>query len=175
MNFCRIRDIQDPRLERCRRHYRNSFPYHEQREEASQASIMTDEEYFFQLLLDGEEEVGAILCWETAEFIYVEHFYIYPEFRGNGYGSAALKMLHIHEKTVILEIDPPEDAVSIRRKMFYERCGFVSNPYSHIHPPYHKECAGHELVVMSYPESLTQSEYDSFYRYLTDRVMAGAY
>lgn len=30
------------------------------------------------------------------------------------------------KKTVILEIDPPNDEVSVRRKAFYERAGYKS-------------------------------------------------
>ena len=35
------------------------------------------------------------------------------------------------------EIDPPTGDISRRRKGFYERGGFVENPYPHIRPPYH--------------------------------------
>ena len=40
---------------------------------------------------------------------------------------------------MVLEIDPPEDPVSRRRKGFYEGLGLVSNPWPHIHPPYRLE------------------------------------
>lgn len=36
----------------------------------------------------------------------------------------ALALLAADGLPVILEIDPPVDAVSIRRKGFYQRCGF---------------------------------------------------
>ena len=62
-------------------------------------------------------------------------------------------------KTVILEIDPPKDEVSIRRKQFYERNSFIENPYFHIHPPYHKENQGHELLIMSSPIQITEEIY----------------
>ena len=59
----------------------------------------------------------------------------------------------------------------MRRKAFYERCGFVENPYPHIHPAYHRDHAGHELVVMSFPKMLKAEEYEHFHRYLQDIVM----
>ena len=73
-------------------------------------------------------------------------------------------------KPVILEIDPPVDSASQRRKAFYERCGFAENPY-HVHPPYRRGSRGHELVVMSWLGLIAQPLYDSFARYLQQRVM----
>ena len=46
--------------------------------------------------------------------------------RGRGYGAQALSLLGERKKTVILEIDPPNDEVSARRKAFYERAGYKS-------------------------------------------------
>jgi hypothetical protein len=42
---------------------------------------------------------------------------------------------------VILEIDPPVDSFSIRRKDFYLRLGFHENNYQHYHPAYRKQNA----------------------------------
>lgn len=51
-------------------------------------------------------------------------------------------------KTIILEIDPLVDDASVRRKGFYERCGYVANAFAHVHPPYQAANRGHELIVM---------------------------
>lgn len=151
--------------------YRVSFPHHEQREPASQIKILDDEEYHFYLLYDEDLFVGLALCWETETYIYVEHFCILPELRNKTYGEKGLALLGRKGKTVILEIDPPVDAISLRRKGFYERCGFVANPYPHVHPPYHEGNSGHELVVMSCPMAISQEEYDRFNHHLVHRVM----
>ena len=76
---------------------------------------------------------------------------------------------------LILEIDPPVDDISIRRKGFYERCGFVENLYSHTHPPYHVGNHGHDFVIMSSPKMLTPNEYDVFFSFLENTVMKNAY
>ena len=96
----------------------------------------------------------------------------YPKREIKKYGQKALEKLDEKGKCVILEIDPPKDEVSIRRKHFYERCGFVENPFSHVHPPYHKGYSGHELVVMTSPEKITEETYDSFKEYLDGKVMS---
>lgn len=151
--------------------YRSSFPFHEQREDGSQRRIMGNGEYEFYLIYEERAWVGLLLCWETADFIYVEHFCILPEMRGRGCGGKALELLHQRGKQVILEIDPPEDEVSIHRKAFYERAGYRANSFAHIHPPYHEGFQGHRLVVMSHPAALSAEEYGSFNEYLKDTVM----
>lgn len=117
---------------------------------------------------------APVQYWEIGGFYYIEHFYIehfciLPELRNRHYGQRALELLQ--PMPLILEIDPPVDAVSVRRKGFYERCGFVENPYAHVHPPYHKGNHGHDLVVLSRPAVLTQAEYDRFRKYLDTVVM----
>ena len=153
--------------------YRGSFPAHELREEPSQTEILSNPAYHFDLIFDGDEFVGEVLYWETAGFFYIEHFCILPEMRNRHYGQRALELLH--DTPLILEIDPPVDDISVRRKGFYERCGFVENSYRHIHPPYHRNNKGHDLVVMSRPRMLTQAEYDAFYACLRDVVMKDAW
>ena len=171
MHFERLTSADDPRFSAAMEGYAVSFPPHEQREPASQRTIMTDPTYRFNLIYDGGAPVGAMLCWETETFIYVEHFFILPHLRGHACGSRALALLGGRGKTVILEIDPPVDPVSQRRQQFYERAGYQANPYPHIHPPYRTEYAGHPLVVMSWPEGLSEQEYDCFYQYLKQTVM----
>ena len=171
MNFLRITNMDDIRIRKSLIEYHSSFPHHEQRELKSQTTIMADNDYHFLLAFDGSEEIGAILYWENENFIYVEHFFIYSNFRRHQYGSRILNEISAQGKIVILEIDPPQDTVSIRRKSFYENNGFCVNLYTHIHPPYHKGNGGHMLTVMSYPRAITVSEYKSFKCYLEMRVM----
>lgn len=172
MNFERLRTSEDAVYSKAMELYRISFPFHEQRKPSSQIEILGNEEYQFNLIYDDSVLVGMILCWETESFIYVEHFCILPEMRNKKYGQRALELLNQRGKKVILEIDPPIDAVSIHRKAFYERVRYKANDFWHIHPPYHEEFSGHQLVVMSYPERLSKIEYDEFDRYLKNTVMS---
>lgn len=171
MRFERLTSPKHPLYPAAMALYGLSFPPHEQRETASQERILGDEAYYFTLIHDADAFVGLILYWETQDFLYVEHFCILPEMRSRRYGQRALELLNRQGKTVILEIDPPVDSVSIRRKGFYERCGFVENPYPHTHPPYHPGNAGHDLMILSCPYSLSQAQYDMFRQYLEKRVM----
>ena len=175
MRLERLTDKNHPMYHNALALYSISFPDYEQRERTSQDKILKDDEYHFDLIDDGEAFIGLALYWETECFIYVEHFCILPEMRNKGYGKNVLGLLGKKGKKVILEIDPPVDDISIRRKGFYERCGFAENPYPHVHPPYHQGNAGHDLVIMSFPEEIELSEYVHFKDYLECRVMKDAF
>lgn len=173
MKFKRLTTSSGEAYEKAMELYRISFPVHEQRLPASQAGVMGTEAYHFDLIYDGETWVGLLLSWETAEFFYVEHFCIRPEMRGRQYGQRALELLNGRGKRVILEIDPPVDEVSVRRKAFYERAGYRENGFSHVHPPYREGFEGHKLVVMSHSGPLSAAEYGAFRDYLDLVVMGG--
>lgn len=171
MKFIRLLSKDDKMFNDAIMLYRKSFPYHEQREIESQKEILSDKEYNFDLIYDNDNFVGIILYWETLNYIYIEHFCIEPNMRNKKYGENALELLKKKNKTMILEIDQPIDEISIRRKLFYTRVGYKENTFNHIHPPYSKFNKGHSLLVMSYPDFLTQVEYNNFNSYLKNRVM----
>ena len=175
LHFERVTNQMHPMYQRALELYQHSFPYHEQREAPSQAAILQNDAYHFDLIYDAETFIGLVLYWEFAGLRYTEHFCILPEMRNRQYGKRVLALLQEKGNTQILEIDPPVDEISIRRKGFYERCGFVENPYPHVHPPYHGGNQGHELVVMSSPARISQSEYDTFFAYLKDNIMKDAF
>ena len=135
MHLERLTDIQDGRYDTAMALYAESFPPHEQRQIASQEAILRDKRYRFELVFDGVEWVGLLLCWETKDFIYVEHFCIFPELRNRHYGQRTLSLLQQSGKTIVLEN------------------------------------SGHRLVVLSFPKALTETAYQSFYKFLQDVVM----
>lgn len=175
LHFERLTDTMHPLYEKAIELYRISFPYHEQRETPSRKRILNDEAYHFNMIFDEKTFVGMILYWETEDFLYVEHFCILPEMRGKKYGQTTLSILAEVGKPIILEIDPPKSEISRRRKAFYERCGFVENPYPHMQLPYHRGCEGTPLVIMTYPTVIDPQAYDAFHTYLQDHVMACAF
>ncbi len=172
MRFERLTSANDDMFLKAMDLYWSSFPLKEQREYQSQCSIMDEADYRFELIYEGEEFVGILLCWEAEMFSYVEHFCILREKRGQGLGACALELLKDEGKPIILEIDPPVNEISRRRKLFYERNGFVANDWEHVHPSYHVMFPGNPLVVMSFPEELSEAEYRTFDGYLNARVMA---
>ena len=170
MKLVRIKNSGHEKFPEATALYAASFPLHERREDESQRAVLDDEEYHFNLLFEGETFLGLLLCWETERFIYVEHFCILPEMRGKDYGGRALALLSKMGRSVILEIDPPEDDISIRvctdhikSAMFMIADGVI--------PSYRRGFDGHRLVVMSSPAPLSDDGYKDFFRYLCERVM----
>lgn len=171
MEFVRLSSPDHELYPRAMELYRLSFPPHEQREPRSQGRILGESAYHFDLIWDGPRFLGLMLYWEAPDFLYVEHFCIDPDARGQGLGEQALALLARKGKTVVLEIDPPVDPLSRRREGFYQRSGYHANGFPHVHPPYHPNTPGHTLVVMSYPRPLSEEGYARFDAYLKGTVM----
>ena len=174
MHLERITFPEHPLFQQAMALYQLSFPPHEQREMPSQQAIMRHPAYHFDAICQDGMFIGEALSLKIGDFRYIEHFCILPEMRNKRYGQRALALL-LQAHSLMLEIDPPIDEISLRRKGFYERCGFAANPFPHVHPPYHPGNHGHALVVMSAPAPLTQKDYDAFNRYLQDEIMKDAF
>lgn len=152
--------------------YRDSFPLHEQRQEQHQQAKMLDPNFHCQIFRQNGKILGFIFWWECNELVYIEHFAINPALRGQNYGSHLLATFcKTVGRNVILEIDPPEDEVSIRRLRFYQTLGFCLNDYPHVHPAYQPSYEGHVLRVLSHPNPLSNNEYNKFKRLLEVQVM----
>ena len=118
----------------------------------------------------GDEFIGILFHWNAGDYRYVEHLAVSPRLRGQNMGSKDLAAF-CQGRRVILEIDPPEDEISVRRQHFYQRLGFVANPYAYIHPSFRRPFHPHRLVLMSYPEALTYEEARGFADFIRERVL----
>lgn len=151
--------------------YEESFPACERWDAASYDRALADPAFEADAIhLDGAV-AGLLFHWTTDHFHYVEHLAVSPRLRGQHLGSRALEAF-CRDRRVILEIDPPEDGISIRRLHFYERLGFVANPYDYIHPSYRAPFHPHRLVLMSRPEPLTDDEVRRFADFIREHVLS---
>lgn len=151
--------------------YRNSFPIHEQRLLDNQIDAMSEKGFKCEAIYDEKNFVGIIFHWVNEDYSYVEHYAIYHKCRGNNVGSRALIAFCKRFKSVILEIDPPVDEISIRREKFYVRLGFKLNKYKHFHPPYRKGYSPHKLILLSYPGEINEDQYNRFSVLLNEKIM----
>ena len=152
MKVERITQINHPLYKTAMDLYHISFPYHEQREALSQSLILENRNYHFDVFFDQNQFIGEALYWEIEDYLYIKHLCVNPDMRNKHYGQQILNLLQVNQ--LILEINPTIDEISRRKKSFYERCGFMENPYHHVHPSYHHDYSGHELIVMSSPKKL---------------------
>ena len=170
--FERIEDKTHPYFEEAFSLYEKSFPVFERRAKYDQISALTDSEYHFIIIKKEQGDLlGILLTWHTENFIYIEHFAITPLARGKSIGTRTLKYLRkVSDKTILLEIDPPVDKISIKRKVFYQRVGFIQSDKTYFHTSYRDETEPHQLMIMSYP-ALTEDVYTSFQESLSNQIM----
>lgn len=131
--------------------YTSSFPLDEQRPTASIAQLLTSEERFTAMVLldDASHHMGILTTWQFSTFIYIEHFALAPHMRSKGFGTLALQTFIQHNTLpIILEVEPPTDALTQRRVNFYERCGLRLYDYPYIQPPYTPELSEVPLRLM---------------------------
>ena len=107
-----------------------------------------------------EKNVGYLILWELSEFIFVEHFEIFSQFRGQNFGSEVLAYLIQKHGELILETEPVElNTIAERRVKFYERNGFSILKKDYIQPSYGDGKNALNLFLMGTfsPEDLEKS------------------
>lgn len=171
MEFKRIVSKDDKYFSKMISIYNYSFPEFEKRTLVNQIEVLNDESYKCIVVCENNILVGIILYWDFENYKYVEHLAIDKDLRGKSYGSKILKEFCNDNKTIILEIDPPIDEVSVKRLKFYNKLGFVMQEFNHIHPPYRLGYEGHKLKVLSFNRELSKSEYYEFNDFLKNRIM----
>ncbi len=168
----RIVDKAEKEFEKAYEIYQMSFPEHERRSKSDQINCICDKDHHLTAILSDENEVvGLVSFWKTAKFLYIEHFAIHESQRGKSLGTKVLqKLINESDLPIILEIEPPTDEMSKKRKSFYERLGFFMHDYVFIHPAFQKNQPKHQLMIMSNPK-IDDDTYFSFLSYLNEVVL----
>lgn len=139
-----------------------AFPYEERRDYIDQKECLGKKHFNFFEIFDGEAPAGFVTPWVFDEFVYIEHLAIDEDKRSGGYGSKAVeKIKEFYKKPVILEAEVPDTEQQIKRIRFYERLGFKVNEYAYLQPSYHAG-EGVPLMILSYPNLLSQEEFNHF-------------
>jgi ribosomal protein S18 acetylase RimI-like enzyme len=151
---------------------RESFPSIERRSFEDQKKLLFEDSYNIVLDKDEKENIIAIMSiWEFSGFNFIEHFAVDSRMRGNGRGTSILKnYLNKCDKPIFLEVEPPENDISMRRIEFYKRLGFHLNSFEYLQPPLQKKHDFLPLMVMSYPRSVDNIEFTDFKNIVYDKV-----
>lgn len=151
--------------------YEKSFPVAERRKADDHLRANTDDRFFPLSAWDGKQLIGLMFFWEWGSYRYLEHLAVNPELIGRGYGSQLLRHLRDSEHTIILEIDPLNNELSVRRLQFYERAGYTLTPFRFVHLPYRKDGQEQELLILSYPEMINNRQHNDFLRFVNEVVI----
>lgn len=170
MQFVKITTPEHPGFEPTWELYEKSFPLAEQRKRKDHLRTCKDALFHPISVFDAEEFIGFVFYWEWDNYRYVEYLAVSSSIRGRGYGSQILKHLCDGTHTIILEIDPLINELSVRRLQFYERVGFTLTPFRFMHLPYRLESEAQELLILSYPKMITREQHRSFFDFLNVRV-----
>lgn len=139
-----------------------AFPLQERRDISDQKECLNNKFFKFSEIFDNETAVGFIALWVFPEFVFIEHIAIDDNKRAGGYGSKTIELVKkVYKKPIILEAEAPETEQQIKRIRFYDRLGFKVNSYEYEQPSYHGG-EGVPLKILSYPELISQEEFDLF-------------
>lgn len=171
MEFLRIEPSDKKRWNQVWDLYESSFPAAERRKLDDHIRAFDDPLFFPLSAWEGAQLVGILFYWEWDSYRYLEYLAVNDNLRGQGFGSELLRHLRDSDHTIILEIDPLSNELSVRRLQFYERAGFTLTPYRFMHLPYRLEAQSQELLILSYPKMITKAQHNDFLDFLGEKVI----
>jgi len=169
MEYIHVTACDDFRAVNIYESYCSTFPENERRCEKQYRALFQHPKVKVCSLLDELQNVGYMICWTLTDFVFIEHFEIFPEYRNRQYGSQIMADLFRDYSKIVLEIEPEDCGVdAARRLQFYERNGFHVIDKLYVQPPYdaNKEPLDLWLLANWQPEdieSLKEEIYDVVY------------
>jgi ribosomal protein S18 acetylase RimI-like enzyme len=163
MKLIRLKQISDNYFQKAWKLYEDAFPIEERRLLDVQSNILQNDSYHFDVLIDNDQFTGFILWWDFDTHRYIDHFATALEQRNKGIGKLILnKFIDSNNKSIILEVELPTSNINERRIKFYERVGFKLNQHHYEIPPIKEDQSPLQLLVMSYPNMISEKEVNLF-------------
>lgn len=129
--------------------------------------VFRNENYTVYHILVQDERVGFLCVWKLPRFTFLEHFVVYEQYRGRGYGGQALELLKDRSEMLVLECEPPEEPDQKRRWNFYVNHGMIGNEPDYWQPSYREDGQRCYLKLMS---SCEPASFDDVVRELYTEV-----
>ncbi len=149
-----------------------SFPLDERRTMEGQRALLKNPCY----RLYGYRRDGMLAAffavWELENLAFIEHFAVDGRCRNGGLGAGLLQeLLQGLGVQTVLEVEPPDYEMAVRRIHFYERNGFVLNPYEdYVQPALSEEAKDLPLRIMTYPSGVSREGYEGIRQQLYRKV-----
>lgn len=118
--------------------YTEAFPEEERRIISDLATLVEQESrmHFNVIRFDGEL-AGLCIYWNFGEFFYLEHLAVYAHLRNKKIGQQVLNWLEENLQGLrILEAEPADEEMAIRRVNYYKRNGYEVRKTDYIQPSY---------------------------------------
>jgi ribosomal protein S18 acetylase RimI-like enzyme len=140
----------------------DSFPRAEFRSRDKEFDLLNQMNFTILSRYDqsGKTLEGFIAEWAFHDFLFIEHFAVQSSLRGHGVGSRMLKeYLENADKPVLIEVETPTTDLAERRIHFYERLGFTLSEFGYIQPDLQQTGERVLLLMMQYPNPLTEQDF----------------
>lgn len=149
-----------------------SFPIDERRTQKGQEQILEHAYYELYGYRKDKVLVAFFAVWKMEDLAFIEHFAVDKRYRNGGIGAALLQeLLKILAIPTVLEVERPESELPQRRIHFYERNGFVLNPYDdYVQPALSDEGKELPLMIMTYPRGVSREQYEQIRDTLYEKV-----
>lgn len=130
-------NISDEEKSKIYHSYCLSFPEDERRDRDNFYQLFNNSNAETLLISENKTYIGYLIIWHFNDFVFVEIFEVFKEFRGKNLGSKILSVLAEKYPFLILESEPADlSAIAERRINFYIRNGFSILKKDYIQPSY---------------------------------------
>ena len=169
MEFLQITSPEDYRIQDIYYSYSTTFPEDEIRDWSQFVKLFTNPNVKIISVLHESQAIGYLIIWELSDYIFVEHFEVYAEFRSQKFGSHITGYLFENYPRIILEIEPAHlDDDAKRRYSFYQKNGFTLIDEMYVQPSYGEGKQSLDLWLLANysPENLKKTKeeiYDIVY------------
>lgn len=137
MEYIQVTSFDDFGTAEIFKSYCETFPEDERRSEAQFRSLLTNPKAKVFSVLKDLKNIGYLVSWELTNFVFVEHFEIFSEFRSLKYGSEIIGDLFKNYSHIVLEVEPESQGEEAKRRIgFYERNGFHIIDENYVQPCY---------------------------------------
>ncbi len=152
--------------------YEESIPVRRQRPREKFPKLCVENLWYHQdIIVRNDINVGLMFYWKTDKFTYIEHFAVSDKFRNMGIGGQALDDLVSKNRSIVVEVEPPEsDENAMRLICFFRRHGLKLSSVSFLHPGYQKGTRAFELRLMTYPE-WNREDFQMFFKFLDTYIL----
>ncbi len=124
---------------------------------------------------DNDEFLGLVFVAERGGVLLVDYLATVAEKRNTGIGREALKLLDeaYPDKVIVIEIedttiDSPDKEIRMRRKSFYERCGYTKDSFS-------ISLFGVRMEILTKGGRVSFEDYKAIYSGLLGEKLTGKY
>lgn len=172
ISFYKITSVNDKFFPDFYNLYVSAFPMDERRSELGlEKELIAENSFCAQAIVKNNEFVGFFNYWTFDTFYYIEHFAISTNFRDQMIGTKAMEVFQKNNKMpVVIELEMPNDSLSIRRIKFYENMGFKALSHFYAQPPYERNGFMIPMIIMCTDLHFANTHFNTIKNTLYDKV-----